>query len=122
MRKIPSIHLCEILFREFLIPMNVTAYRLAKETKINPTRVSEIVNKEYSMIQRYAFLSSSEFLLNSEWESKTNMRFAQRGNRISWIIRTSSDDYKTSNPTSVKFVIDFPISINDSLEVKELFS
>jgi addiction module HigA family antidote len=27
-----------------LIPMGISAYRLAKETKINPTRVSEIVN------------------------------------------------------------------------------
>lgn len=44
MKKIPNIHPGEILSVEFLIPMGIYAYRLAKETKINPTRVSEIVN------------------------------------------------------------------------------
>ena len=44
MKKIPNIHPGEILSEEFLIPMGISAYRLAKETKINPTRVSEIVN------------------------------------------------------------------------------
>ena len=44
MKKIPNIHPGEILSEEFLIRMGISAYRLAKETKINPTRVSEIVN------------------------------------------------------------------------------
>ncbi|MBK6604733.1 MAG: HigA family addiction module antidote protein [Leptospiraceae bacterium] len=44
MKKLPNIHPGEILSEEFLIPMGISAYRLAKETKINPTRVSEIVN------------------------------------------------------------------------------
>jgi len=34
----------ELLLEEFLIPMNITAYRLAKEIDVPPTRISEILN------------------------------------------------------------------------------
>ncbi|MDB4923584.1 HigA family addiction module antitoxin [Mucilaginibacter sp.] len=43
MEKLPNIHPWEILQEEFLIPLNITPYRLAKETKIPQTRVSEII-------------------------------------------------------------------------------
>jgi len=43
MKKLPNIHPGEILNEEFLIPLNITPYRLAKETKIPQTRVSEII-------------------------------------------------------------------------------
>jgi len=43
MRRLKNIHPGEILQEEFLLPMNITAYRLAKETHIPQTRVSEIL-------------------------------------------------------------------------------
>jgi addiction module HigA family antidote len=43
MEKIPNIHPGEILWEDFLKPMNITAYRLAKETRIDQTRISEII-------------------------------------------------------------------------------
>jgi addiction module HigA family antidote len=43
MEKIPSVTPGEILLEEFLIPMNITAYRLAKDTKVPATRISEIL-------------------------------------------------------------------------------
>jgi antitoxin HigA-1 len=43
MKKLKNIHPGEILQEEFLSPMNITAYRLAKETHIPQTRVSEIL-------------------------------------------------------------------------------
>jgi len=43
MEKLPNIHPGEVLQEEFLIPLNITAYRLAKETNIPQTRVSEII-------------------------------------------------------------------------------
>jgi antitoxin HigA-1 len=43
MERIPSITPGEILLEEFLIPMNITAYRLAKDTKVPATRISEIL-------------------------------------------------------------------------------
>jgi antitoxin HigA-1 len=43
MEKLPNIHPGEILNEEFLIPLNLTPYRLAKETNIPQTRISEII-------------------------------------------------------------------------------
>lgn len=43
MSKLKNIHPGEILMEEFLIPFNISAYRLAKDIEIPQTRVSEIV-------------------------------------------------------------------------------
>ena len=43
MKKIPNIHPGEILEEEFLVPLEITAYRLAKETGIPQTRISQII-------------------------------------------------------------------------------
>ena len=43
MRKLKNIHPGEILLEEFLIPMEITAYRLSKDISIPQTRVSEIL-------------------------------------------------------------------------------
>jgi len=43
MKKLKNIHPGEVLREEFLIPMDVSAYRLAKETFLPQTRISEIV-------------------------------------------------------------------------------
>jgi addiction module HigA family antidote len=44
MERIPNIHPGEILREEFLDPMGISAYRLAKDTGIPQTRVSEIIH------------------------------------------------------------------------------
>ena len=43
MAKLKNIHPGEILSEEFLLPLNISAYRLAKDIEIPQTRVSEIV-------------------------------------------------------------------------------
>ena len=43
MEKLPNIHPGEVLQEEFLTPLHITPYRLAKETNIPQTRVSEII-------------------------------------------------------------------------------
>jgi len=43
MEKLKNIHPGEILLEEFLIPFNITAYKLAKDVEIPQTRVSEII-------------------------------------------------------------------------------
>lgn len=43
MKKLKNIHPGEILQEEFLIPLEITAYRLSKDIRIPQTRVSEIV-------------------------------------------------------------------------------
>ena len=43
MKELPNIHPGEILQEDFLIPMEITAYRLAKDTLIPQTRISQII-------------------------------------------------------------------------------
>ena len=43
METLNNIHPGEILMEEFLEPMGISAYRLAKETGIPQTRISEII-------------------------------------------------------------------------------
>ena len=41
--RIKPIHPGEILQEDFLVPMNISAYKLAKETYLDQTRISEII-------------------------------------------------------------------------------
>jgi addiction module HigA family antidote len=43
MKKIKNIHPGEILLEEFLIPLEISAYRLSKDINIPQTRISEII-------------------------------------------------------------------------------
>ena len=43
MRPLKNIHPGEVLMEEFLLPLEITAYRLAKEIDIPQTRLSEIL-------------------------------------------------------------------------------
>ena len=43
MTKLKNIHPGEVLLEEFLLPLNITAYRLAKNIEIPQTRISEII-------------------------------------------------------------------------------
>lgn len=60
----------DILQEEFLIPMNISAYRLAKEIHIPQSRVSEIINGKRGITADTAmrlsifFDTTSEFWLN----------------------------------------------------------
>ena len=46
MKRLNNIYPGEILKEEFLEPLNISAYKLAKETNIDQTRISEIINKK----------------------------------------------------------------------------
>jgi addiction module HigA family antidote len=43
MERLANIHPGEILMEEFLIPLNITAYRLSKDIDIPQTRLSQII-------------------------------------------------------------------------------
>ena len=43
MEKLPNIHPGEVLQEEFLLPLQITAYRLSKDIGIPQTRISEIL-------------------------------------------------------------------------------
>ena len=43
MEKLANIHPGEVLQEEFLVPMNISAYRLSKDLSIPQTRISQIL-------------------------------------------------------------------------------
>jgi len=43
-KRLPPIHPGEILMREFLAPMGISQYRLAKDISVPPRRINEIVH------------------------------------------------------------------------------
>ena len=64
MKKLKNIHPGEILSEEFLIPLDISAYRLSKEISIPQTRISEIV-KGNRRITADTALRFSKFFGNS---------------------------------------------------------
>lgn len=64
MKKIRNIHPGEILLEEFLIPLDISAYRLSKEISIPQTRISEII-KGNRRITADTALRLSKFFGNS---------------------------------------------------------
>jgi len=48
-KKLPLIHPGEILIEEFLKPMGISQYRLAKDISVPPRRINEIVHGKRSI-------------------------------------------------------------------------
>ncbi len=61
MEKLPNIHPGEILMQEFLIPMEITAYRLSKDIEIPQTRISQILKGKRRITADTALRLSSYF-------------------------------------------------------------
>ena len=59
--RLPPIHPGEILNEEFLLPMKVTQYRLAKAIGVDPRRIHSIVHGERSITAETALLFSRFF-------------------------------------------------------------
>ena len=69
-KKLPPVHPGEILLLEFLQPLGVSQYRLAKDINVPPRRINEIVKGTRSVtantalrLARY-FATSERFWLN----------------------------------------------------------
>ena len=61
MNKLQNIHPGEILLEEFLIPMEITAYRLSKDIEIPQTRISQIIKGQRRITADTALRLSSYF-------------------------------------------------------------
>ena len=68
--KLPPIHPGKILMEEFLEPMGISQYRLAKDISVSPRRINEIVHEKRSITADTAlrlgrfFGMSPQFWLN----------------------------------------------------------
>ena len=74
MNRLPNVHPGEILQEEFLGPLGMSAYRLAKQTRMPVTRVAEILKRRRRITADTAlrlskfFGNSAEFWLGIQME------------------------------------------------------
>lgn len=91
MKKIPNIHPGEILKEEFLLPFQLSAYKLAKETKIPQTRISQIIKGNRSITAdtalRFAkfFGTTPDFWLGLQMEYDLREEMSLKAKEISTI-------------------------------------
>jgi addiction module HigA family antidote len=87
-KKISPIHPGEVLLEEFLKPMGISQYRLAKDTRVPPRRINEIVHGNRAVtadtalrLGRY-FGVSPQFWLNLQTHFDLALTEEQIGDRI----------------------------------------
>jgi addiction module HigA family antidote len=92
-REIPYPHPGEILSEEFLIPMGITAYRLAKDIRVDQTRISEILAGHRAVtvdtglrLSRY-FGTNDEFWTGLQLDYETAMHKAEIEKQLAAIPR-----------------------------------
>ena len=68
--KIPPVHPGEVLLEDFLKPLGISQYRLAKEMKVYPRKINEIVHGKHAITADSALRSSRYFGTSAElWMS-----------------------------------------------------
>ena len=65
--KLPPIHPGEILNSEFLVPLKISQYRLARSVGVDPRRIHAIVHGERSVTAETALLFSRFFGNSAEF-------------------------------------------------------
>src|SRR5947209_2329510 len=92
-RKLPPVHPGEILLEEFLSPLGVSQYRLAKETSVPPRRINEIVRGSRSIsantalrLARY-FGTSERFWMNLQARYDLEVEKDRLGERLTREVR-----------------------------------
>ena len=86
--RLPPVHPGEVLLEEFLKPMSITQYRLAKDITVPPRRVNEIVLHKRGItadtalrLGRY-FGTSEQFWLNLQTEYDLDVERDRLGDRL----------------------------------------
>ena len=92
-QNMPPIHPGEVLSEEFLTPLRISQYRLAKETSVPPRRINEIVRGERSItadtalrLARY-FGTSEQFWLNLQVRYDLEVARDRLGSRLQHEVR-----------------------------------
>ena len=73
--KIKPIHPGEILLEEFLIPMGISQYRLAKDINVSPRKINEIVLGKRSITADTALRLSRYFGLSENFWLNPQMKY-----------------------------------------------
>ncbi len=87
-KKLPPIHPGEILLEEFLEPLGISQYRLAKEIHVPPRRINEIIHGKRGIspdtalrLSRF-FGTSERFWLNLQTRYDIEMTKRQIGDQL----------------------------------------
>jgi len=87
-KKLPPIHPGEILLEEFLVPMKISQYRIAKSINVHPRRINEIVHGKRSIsadtalrLSRF-FGTSDRFWLNLQMRYDIEIEKDRLGKRL----------------------------------------
>ena len=87
-KKIPPVHPGEVLLEDFLHPLGVSRYRLAKDTGLPQTRIGEIVRGRRAVTADTAlrfgrfFGTSAEFWMNLQARYDLEVARDTLGNRL----------------------------------------
>ncbi len=73
--KLPPIHPGEILLEEFLEPMGISQYRLAKDISVSPRRINEIVLGKRAITPNTALRLSLFFGLSERFWMNLQTRY-----------------------------------------------
>ena len=74
-KKLPPIHPGEILIEEFLKPMGISQYRLAKDISVPPRRINEIVHGKRSITADTALRLGRFFGISPQFWLNLQTRF-----------------------------------------------
>ena len=74
-RDFPPIHPGEILLEEFLLPMGISQYRLAKDISVSQRRISEIVQGKRSITADTALRLGRYFKMEAQFWLNLQSRF-----------------------------------------------
>jgi len=87
-KKLAPVHPGEVLFKDFLAPLEISQYRLAKDLGVSPRRINEIVHGHRSIsadtalrLARY-FSVSPRFWLNLQAQFDLDVETDRLGDRI----------------------------------------
>jgi len=87
-RRLPPVHPGEILLEEFLRPLGVSQYRVAKDTSVPPRRINEIVHGKRAItadtalrLARY-FGTSERFWMNLQTRYDLEVQKDNLGGRL----------------------------------------
>lgn len=73
--KLPPIHPGEILLEEFLKPMGISQYRVAKDINVSPRRINEIVHGKRNVSADTALRLSRYFGLSERYWMNLQSRY-----------------------------------------------
>lgn len=96
--RMPPVHPGEILREEFLLPLSITPYRLARRLKVPRTRIERLIREETALtpdtalrLARY-FKTSARFWLNMQAAHDLEMAERENGDAIAEIVPLHQQD------------------------------